>query len=196
MQTTANAKTTSDHTSGLIEFAQLAQAVTSSVKKQSVTSVKSVTKPRAKRKRFSFWLEMDKVGQVDLKEWFAELKRRREFAPVIRLAVSLYRELVNGRYEMLYQMFPETAPKPTPAPSPEVDELKKRVAILEGQVTILQQVIISQRLPSAIDQAINDGAGQGKSHTPRPVIRTRTTVIAPAVVMQEADTSTAFLDAF
>lgn len=182
----------------LIEFSRLAEDVSRVTSQMLSQSAKRRTVTRDRRRvRFSFWLEMDKVEHIVLGNWIDDLKRSRQFAPIIRTALSLFRELKLGDTAMLYELFPDIKPTPpVPSmPSPENEELKKRISILEGQVEILNQVIVGLKLPTAIDNAVKMSSGAGE-RTPRQTFTPRPPVVDAPLVMTEADTSSSFLDMF
>lgn len=186
----------------LQEFSQLAEAVAYNAngampaKSVGVTPKRKKSKapkpdPRGFRWQVRAWLDANKPDQLDLGRWIHDLKCKRTFAPILRNALSLYRELMEGQTAMLYELFPKLNP-PTPKPDAENEELKKRVAVLEGQVKILEQVIVGLKLPTEIDNAVKMAA---PVHTPRAQVYKPSPVTAPQPVV-EVDTSSAFLDAF
>lgn len=159
------------------------------------------------RLKFSFWLNILNTDEKIVSEQIELLKNNRSFASVcrdgimlvselrqgssgllvkmfdwLRAPLELYQSLIDGDTTMLFEQFPHTAPQP-PSPSPENEELKKRVAILEGQVEILQQVIISQRLPTAIDNAVKMSSAQ----QPGPKMLTNNNAAPPPIVDDDDD---------
>jgi hypothetical protein len=58
------------------------------------------------RMAFTFWLEASKDEQVGLADQLEQLKAKRLFAPTIRAALSLYLDLMAGRTDELYRLFP------------------------------------------------------------------------------------------
>lgn len=99
--------------------------------------------PRGFRWQVRVWLDANKPDQLSLGKWIHEQKRMRKFAPILRNALALYRELMEGKTDLLYELFPHLKPTPPPAD----DELRKRLALLE-------QVVISQRSPGNQDNGI------------------------------------------
>lgn len=203
---------TGSHGGDLREFAALAADVAlcaNGVTPKKSTGItptrkgqkKSKSDPRGYRWQLKFWLDSAKEEQLALGRWIHELKLTKQFAPTVRKALALYRELMAGKYNMLYEEFPETKPAPPVSPEriremeEELKKLRKEHDILEGQVAILEQVIISTRLPAALEAVkMADRAGEGAPvRTPRALSAPPPVIAAAAV---EVDTSSAFLDAF
>lgn len=114
--------------------------------------------PRGYRWQLKFWLDSDKPDQLSLGKWLHEQKRARKFAPILRNALALYRELSEGKTDLLYELFPHLKPTPPPAD----DELRKRLALLE-------QVVISQRSPGNQDTGVRMLTNNGhKATAPAP----------------------------
>jgi hypothetical protein len=87
--------------------------------------------PRGYRWQLKFWLDSDKPDQLSLGKWLHEQKRARKFAPLVRNALALYRELLDGKTDLLYELFPHLKPA---APPPVDEEMRKRLALLERVV--------------------------------------------------------------
>lgn len=183
----------------LSEFSELANDVSRVTKKAlSLAKPRRVSSDR-RRVRFSFWLEMDKVEHILLGNWIDDLKRKRQFAPIIRTALTIYQELKRGETAMLYHCFPDLKPKPV-SPPPEIEQMQKKIDSLQDQVDLLKGILIKQSGPGAVDMTVKmSGVGV---RTPRPqVYKPPVRVDAPVVDTEGilgagVDTSTAFLDAF
>lgn len=71
-------------------------------------NVINATGINAKRYRleFRFWLDTHQDDQCGLADQLEQLKHRRRFAPTIRAALMLYLDLMAGRTDELYRLFP------------------------------------------------------------------------------------------
>ncbi len=171
-------------------------------------------KPKDKRERVQFRFDLDftKEGELQIASWLNWLKKRRQYKTTLIEGFQLIVDLKNNSTARLEEMFPAlisrlvesrhnaridaltnelievkaqlaATSKPTP-PSSGDDELKRRVEYLE-------QLMLSQQSPNTVKMA-----GQGAPvRTPRPSIAPKPAYVEPSPVV-EADTSTAFLDAF
>lgn len=159
----------------LLEFAAIGQAfMTHNVSDWGVdnTSKKKQCKkpdPRGYRKQFTFWLNGGHDLQLDMGNWLMDLKQRRHFAPTIRQALALYRELKEGRVDLLFELFPWVKDCLTPPPPASTDTQ------LAAAISQLAQVI----------QAVPVIAGQGAPRqntgiSPKPLA----TIPAPPPVPQ------------
>lgn len=175
--------------------------------------------PRGFRWQVRVWLDANKPDQLDLGKWIHELKLKRTFAPILRNALSLYRELMEGQVDMLYQLFPDVKPAPPIITPEKIKEMEKEIGNLRIQVDIL----IKQQSPNAVDYTVKM-AGQGLHKVAPPIAadddelvirkdessgeRAAQNFLKSAFALQgkpspvskapvvEADTSSSFLDMF
>lgn len=222
-----------DDDDALLEFSRLASDVahsasgamptkTTGVTPKRKTKKKTKRDPRGFRWQVRVWLDAAKPEQLDLGKWIHELKLKRTFAPILRNALSLYRELMIGEVDMLYQLFPDIKPPP-PVPPQEIDKMKKKIESLEDQVELLKGILIKQSGPGAVDMGVKM-AGQGVKPIASPVADDDDALVIrkdessgeraaqnflksafalqgtpppkAAPIVQEVDTSEAFLNAF
>lgn len=58
------------------------------------------------RKEVKFWFDLSKPEQNELASWLFSLKSARQFAPTIRAALTIWRELLMGQLDTLLTYFP------------------------------------------------------------------------------------------
>lgn len=148
------------------------------VKKSGVTPNRKKAKeqkadPRGFRWQVRVWLDANKPDQLSLGKWIHEQKRARKFAPILRNALALYRELMDGNTVLLYELFPDLKPQPTP-PAPDNDDLKRRVEFLE-------QLVLSQRSPGASNGNVKMLTANGQRATAPTVDNEDTLVVTKDV---------------
>lgn len=146
--------------SSLLVFRQIAESVTDDRHNANGIAQKALRQPKPDPRGFRwqvrFWLDGDKLDQLDLGKWIHSLKCSQKFAPTVRNALTLYRELMAGETTMLYQMFPDIKPKPAPLPmpSPVIEEMQKKIDSLQDQVDLLKGILIKQSGPGAVDMSV------------------------------------------
>ena len=160
-------------------------------KRKSKREVKPDT--RGFRWQVRTWLDANKPDQLDLGRWIHELKCQRTFAPILRNALILYRELMIGEVDMLYQLFPDIKPPP-PVPPAKIEDMQKKIDSLQDQVDLLKGILIKQSGPGAVDMGVKMADDTPAIRTPRVLSKPPIVVAAP--VVREVDTSEAFLNAF
>lgn len=69
----------------------------------------AITPRKDKRRRVQerFWLDANNPTDRALGKWLERLKKQRQFTPTLRNALRLYRDLMHGRLDVLYELFPE-----------------------------------------------------------------------------------------
>jgi hypothetical protein len=69
----------------------------------------ATTSRRDKRYRVQmrFWLDAHNETDRAIGQWLERLKKQRQYAPTLRNALRLYRDLSRGRLDVLYELFPE-----------------------------------------------------------------------------------------
>ena len=86
------------------------------------------------RFRFSFWLDCDKDEELLLAEQIDELKHERSFTRTIRQGIRLICDLRAGRFDVLFELFPELRKclKEEDQGSPEeIKAMRKQIARME-----------------------------------------------------------------
>jgi len=70
-----------------------------------------------------FWLNLMDREQEILADYIAELKARKKFAPTVRLALALLRDLDEGNVDVLRDMFPDIADRLTATSLEDIKQL-------------------------------------------------------------------------
>ena len=70
-----------------------------------------------------FWLNLMDREQEILAEYIAELRARRKFAPTVRLALELMRDLDDGNVDVLKALYPDIADRLTEATLDDIRQL-------------------------------------------------------------------------
>lgn len=133
------------------------------------------------RERFTFWLDTLKDDEFQLAEEISRLKRDRSFVGTIRDGLRLILDLRAKRVGVLFELFPWLKDElPSPPPSGD-DELRRRLEAME-------QLLLANFRDSGL-KMVDSKVIPFRATTPKPV------AIAP-VVIEDMDTSEAFLNAF
>lgn len=92
------------------------------------------------RYKIQFWLNSEKIDELNVADTVAELKQRRSFSAVVRDGIMIVKELREGRVDLLLKLFPfvkdailELFPPTQPPPTDEITELKRMIERLIEQ---------------------------------------------------------------
>lgn len=58
------------------------------------------------RQQFRFDLDLNKVNELEIAQWFNSLKKARQFKRILMDAIALFIDLSNGNLNILYELFP------------------------------------------------------------------------------------------
>lgn len=88
------------------------------------------------RYKIQFWLNSEKIDELNVADTVAELKQRRSFSAVVRDGIMIVKELREGRVDLLLTLYPwvkdaiaDMLPPPTP---PENSNLERQIADLKS----------------------------------------------------------------
>lgn len=157
---------------GLVVFREIAQGVAHSANGVTPKKMDGVTPNRKKKKKskpdprgyrwqLKFWLDSNKVDQLDLGRWIHELKLTKQFAPTVRKALALYRDLMAGEFTMLYQLFPDTKPVSPPISPEKIKEMEQEITSLRKDVDMLTGIIIKIKISETVDPSVKMSSGAG-----------------------------------
>lgn len=137
------------------------------------------------RLRYTFWLDLLKSDEQQLSDDIVALKEERSFAATIRDGIRLVLDLREGRVDVLCELFPWVKDKLQLVPAPGNNDLKQ-------DIEILKQLMMAK----SGDDLLISGVGRVPI-TNRTAFAQRPSITStPLSVVEEVDTSEAFLNAF
>lgn len=98
------------------------------------------TKDGRRRFQFKFWLDVAKDELYTLALELEELKQKRQFAPTIRNALTLFFSLRRGEIDLLETLFPDVVERIRSDESEEVKQFKAIVREQRRQGQLLEQL--------------------------------------------------------
>ena len=117
---------------------------------------KTLSKIARFRLRFTFWLDVNKQDEYDLAETIETLKTNKLFAKTIRDGIKLVVSLMDGRLDLLFDMYPWVR-----------EEFEKRSALrtsqaLEAQLTRIEY-LMGQGITIPVDTKAQQNSTGSKS---------------------------------
>lgn len=117
------------------------------------------------KKRFQhqvvFWVDLNDPRQAELADYIAELKSHRQFAPSVRAALFLLRDLRDGYTDALFELFPELQDEISTRLAPvESDNGGGKIETLLEKIDRLEQAMLAGNQPRQVSQS--NGAGNAK----------------------------------
>lgn len=84
------------------------------------------------RYKIQFWLNSEKIDELNVADTVAELKQRRSFSAVVRDGIMIVKELKEGKIDLLLSLYPwvkdailDMFPPPQPPPTDDITDLKR-----------------------------------------------------------------------